>query len=176
MSEKSDEADRAWDDDPKEEPAAQSGEGEVHRVDTVPPPASGDAYSADTVIRDVPREALDAIREKRKNSENRRAAANSESSANAESSAKEPAVSSDKPAELEKPKAESAPSKSEAKPAEKPAEKPAAAKPATKVAAPVAHPPSRAIVPPVTSGELLIAFAAAIALIVIAFYAIGSAF
>jgi hypothetical protein len=174
MSEKSDEADRAWDEDPKEEPAARSGEGEVHRVDTVPPPASGDAYSADTVIRDVPREALDAIREKRKSSENRRAAAI------AESSAKEPAVTSDKPAALEKPKAESTPAKSETKPAEKspekPAEKPAASKPAAKTATPVAHPPSRAIVPPVTSGELLIAFAAAIALIVIAFYAIGSAF
>jgi hypothetical protein len=178
MSEKSDEADRAWDEDPKEEPAARSGEGEVHRVDTVPPPASGDAYSADTVIRDVPREALDAIREKRKSSENRRAAAI------VDSAAKELAVTSDKPAAPEKAKTESTPPKSETKPAEKPpekaaekpAEKPAAAKPAAKTAALVAHPPSRAVLPPVTSGELLIAFAAAIAMIVIAFYAIGSAF
>jgi hypothetical protein len=169
MSEKSsDDADRAWDDDPKDEPAAESGEAEVHCVDTVPPPASGDAYSADTVIRDVPREALEAIREKRK-SEKRRAAESSEALP------KEQAVTTEKPA------AEKSPNKLAGKPAEKPAEqtaaKPAAEKPiAKKVAAAVAHAPPRSVVPPVTSGEILIAFGAAVALIVIGFYVIGSAF
>jgi FtsZ-interacting cell division protein ZipA len=166
MSEKSsDDADKAWDDDPKDEPAAESGEAEVHRVDTVPPPASGDAYSADTVIRDVPREALDAIREKRKSSEKRRAAESSEASS------KEPAVTT------EKTTAEKSPDKSAEKPAEKAAAKPAAEKPiARKVAAAVVHAPSRSVAPPVTSGEILIAFGAAVALIVIGFYVIGSAF
>jgi FtsZ-interacting cell division protein ZipA len=172
MSEPSDDADRAWDEDPKDEPAT-SGEGEVHRVDTVPPPASGDAYSADTVIRDVPREALDAIRERRKNSEKRRAA---------EAAPKEPAAEK----------------KAEAKPAEEPKEEPnkvdsksspaavetvAAEKPAPKKASPLAaHSPAhtpkqtKVIEPPVTVSELTIALAAAIALIVIGFYVIGSAF
>jgi hypothetical protein len=152
MSEKRDEA---WDEDSKEEPEAQSGEGEVHRVDTVPPPASGDAYSADTVIRDVPPEALEAIRERRKNSENRRAAERVDDAKNA--------ATSDAPAarqtEIKTPVVEA-----EIASDEKPIVKPAA------------HAPSRAPLPPVTASELTIALAAAVALIVIAFYVIGSAF
>src|SRR5665213_4183185 len=89
MSETSDDGDRAWDEDPKDEPAATPAragrDSEAHRVDTVPPPASGDAYSADTVIRDVPREALEAIREKRKTSEKRRAAEKKETPAEEQS-------------------------------------------------------------------------------------------
>ena len=38
----------------------------VHRVDTVPPPASGDVYSAQTAVREVPPDVLDAIRRARK--------------------------------------------------------------------------------------------------------------
>lgn len=176
MSEKSsDDADRAWDEDPKEEPPAQSGEAEVHRVDTVPPPASGDAYSADTVIRDVPREALEAIREKRKNSEKRRAADSNEALP------KEPVVTTEKVAAE---KSEKSGATSNEKPAEeaaakspvKAAEKPIAKKVAAPVAQAAAHAPARAFVAPVTSGELLIAFGAAVALIVIGFYVIGSAF
>ncbi|MEO7111485.1 MAG: hypothetical protein ABI183_13685 [Polyangiaceae bacterium] len=170
MSEKSsDDADRAWDDDPKDEPVAQSGEAEVHRADTVPPPASGDAYSADTVIRDIPREALEAIRDKRKSSEKQRAAESSDASP------KEPAVTTEETA------AEKSAKEAAEKPAEKPAEqlaaKPAAEKPiAKKVAAPIAHAPARSVAPPVTSSEILIAFAAAVAFIVVGFYVIGSAF
>jgi hypothetical protein len=170
MSEKSDEATKAWDEDSKEEHAAQSGEAEVHRVDTVPPPESGDAYSADTVIRDVPAEALEAIRERRKNSESRRAAERAEEK-----------LASDRPTPQKTAVAsadESASASSEERPAsEKPAaEKPIPEKSATKKTEHAAHPPSHAVLPPVTAGELTIAFAAAIALIVVGFYLIGSAF
>jgi hypothetical protein len=37
----------------------------VNRVDTVPPPASGDVYSAQTAVREVPPDVLDAIRRAR---------------------------------------------------------------------------------------------------------------
>lgn len=164
MSEKRDEADRAWDEDSKEEPAARSGEGEIHRVDTVPPPASGDAYSADTVIRDVPREALEAIREKRKSSENRRAAERVDLAKDS-STNDAPAA---KPADIKTPVIV-------ADVADEDEEKPISKKP-VQFDAPSAHAHARFIAPPVTSSELTIALASAIALIVIAFYVIGSAF
>jgi hypothetical protein len=45
---------------------ALNSEGHIHRADTVPPPNSGDAYSAETVVREAPPEVLAAIRERRK--------------------------------------------------------------------------------------------------------------
>jgi hypothetical protein len=175
MSETSDDGDRAWDEDPKDEPAATSGDSEVHRVDTVPPPASGDAYSADTVIRDVPREALEAIREKRKTSEKRRAAEKKETPAEEQSVVSEETAveAAEKPAE-KKEDAKAPPAAAATKSAEKNAAK-AIEKKAT---APAVHAPAqqKVIEPPVTLGELTIAFAAAVALIVVGFYVIGSAF
>ncbi|HEX7663147.1 MAG TPA: hypothetical protein VF407_01485 [Polyangiaceae bacterium] len=45
--------------------------------DTVPPPAGeSDAYSAETVIRDIPREVLDVIREEKAKSEKKLASVN----------------------------------------------------------------------------------------------------
>ncbi len=41
-------------------------EGRINRADTVPPPPSGDAYSAATVVREAPPEVLAAIRERKK--------------------------------------------------------------------------------------------------------------
>jgi hypothetical protein len=38
----------------------------AERADTLPPPASGDAYSAETAVREVPADVLDAIRRARK--------------------------------------------------------------------------------------------------------------
>jgi hypothetical protein len=37
----------------------------LQQMDTVPPPASGDAYSAETVVRQAPPEVLEAIRKRR---------------------------------------------------------------------------------------------------------------
>ncbi len=41
-------------------------EGDVFRADTVPPPASGDAYSAETVVREAPAEVLAAIKKRKR--------------------------------------------------------------------------------------------------------------
>jgi hypothetical protein len=41
------------------------GEENVHGVDTVPPPESGDAYSAMTVVREAPPAVLEAIRKRK---------------------------------------------------------------------------------------------------------------
>ncbi len=38
----------------------------AERADTLPPPASGDAYSAETAVREVPADVLDAIRRARR--------------------------------------------------------------------------------------------------------------
>ncbi len=168
-----DDADRAWDEDPKDEPAVTSGEGEVHRIDTVPPPASGDAYSADTVIRDVPREALEAIREKRKNSEKRRAADAATSQPAAEKKAEAKPAEEPKKADSKSPPAEVETIAME-KPAQKKAEAPAAHSAAPTTAK--THANTKVIAAPVTGSELTIALAAAIALIVVGFYVIGSAF
>lgn len=170
-----DPTDDAWDDVPKS--AEQNPKsGEEHRVETVPPPPSGDAYSADTVIRDVPREALEAIRErKRVEREAERAARKAEtdslpklsdSSEDDKASAKTIAAhvlpDSDKPPLAVK---SSPPAPLEKAPLAQAPARPAEAKPH------VYKGP-----PPVTSGELLTALAAAIIAIIAGFYLISSAF
>jgi hypothetical protein len=52
--------------DPAGELGERDSEGQIFRADTVPPPASGDAYSAATVVREAPPEMLAAIRERKK--------------------------------------------------------------------------------------------------------------
>jgi hypothetical protein len=41
---------------------ADEGTGNEHNIETVPPPASGDAYSAETIVREAPNDILDAER------------------------------------------------------------------------------------------------------------------
>ncbi|MEO8878584.1 MAG: hypothetical protein ABI461_23545 [Polyangiaceae bacterium] len=151
-------------------PAGEQGsaEREEQRVDTVPPPPGDeDAYSADTVIRDIPREALDAIRNSKQGTDLRKAME--------QSGATQP---SDTVSVI--PDEEPAPTKTAA---------PAAAAKETLVAdrksvqkqsaAHADHAAGHAavvIAPPVTGSELIMALAAAVVLIVVGFYVIGSAF
>lgn len=171
----SDPTDDAWDDVPKS--AEQNPKsGEEHRVDTVPPPASGDAYSADTVIRDVPREALEAIREKKRVE---REAEREARRAERDSLPKLSDSSEDDKASAKTVAAHVLPDSSKPPAAPKPAAPPDAEK------APLAQAPARATEaqphvykgpPPVTSGELLTAIAGAIIAIIAGFYLISSAF
>jgi len=156
MSEPSDKIDEALADSESEDEGrgVESSEGEIHRVDTVPPPESGDAYSADTVIRDVPREALDAIRDRKHASEKRRASAPAPT--------EESIMAEDKKS-------------ADATVAEKKSTSVETTSPRAKAPA-AAHPSPSKGPPPVTGSELMIAFAAVIALIVVGFYVIGSAF
>ena len=171
----SDPTDDAWDDVPKSA-EDNPNSGEEHRVDTVPPPASGDAYSADTVIRDVPRAALEAIRERKRVEREAERSARKEAT---DSLPKLSGVGEDEKSSAKTVAAHVLPD------SDKPPIKSAAPAPAVVEKAPQAQAPARPAQakphvyngpPPVTSGELLTAVAVAVIAIIAGFYLISSAF
>jgi hypothetical protein len=90
---------------------------EIHRVDTVPPPADGDAYSAPTKVGPVTNEAWkelirQANEEGNRNEEAAAASQRSPSSAKAPFSSRQPPISGSKPISSRAPISSQAPSSS----------------------------------------------------------------
>lgn len=183
MSDQSDSSDStgddAWDDASNGEASGRSekrASGDEHKVDTLPPPPSGDAYSADTVIRDVPREALEAIREKK------RLAASSEPilAADDKPSAETKVAAPPKElADMAVPESQKTTAKMKSIPPEaleSESEPPAPKEPVERF---VRRPPSATRYhgpAPVTPGELLTALAGAVVGIVAGFYLVSGFF
>lgn len=183
MSDQSDSSDRndddAWDDGSNGEASGESAKrasGDEHKVDTVPPPASGDAYSADTVIRDVPREALEAIREKKRLAASSEPIVADDDKPSAETKVAAPPKEL---ADMAVPESQKTTAKMKSIPPgalRSDSEPPPAKEPVERF---VRRPPTAARYqgpPPVTPGELLTALAGAVVGIVAGFYMVSSLF